>query len=106
MDVTIADVPAQMEVDTGAFVTIMSQKQYTWLFAHFPLRESQHLLRGYGGHRIGLAGEFRAHVAHNGQEAELPIVVTKTKRDALLFLGRNWLAVMRQDWKSLGQRFT
>ena len=33
MDVTIADVPVQMEVDTGAFVTIISQKQYTRLFA-------------------------------------------------------------------------
>ena len=106
VDVTIADVPVQMEVDTGAFVTIMSQKQYTRLFAHIPLRKSQHLLRGYGGHRIEVAGEFTAHVAHNGQEAELPIVVTRTERDALPLLGRNWLAVMRLDWKSLFPRAT
>ena len=107
VDVTIADVPVQMEVDTGAFVTIMSQKQYTRLFAHIPLRKSQHLLRGYGGHCIEVAGEFTAHVAHNGQEAELPIVVTKegTRRAGPL-LGRNWLAVMRLDWKSLFPRAT
>ena len=67
-DVTIADVPLQMEVDTSAFVTIMSQKQYTRLFV-------QHLFRGHGRHRIEVAGEFTAHVAHNDQEAELPIVV-------------------------------
>ena len=63
--VTIADVPVQVEVDTGAFVTIVSQKRYTWLFAHIPLRESQHLLHGYGGHCIEVAGEFTAHVVHS-----------------------------------------
>ena len=35
MDVTIADVPLQKEVNTGDFVTIMSEKQYTRFFAHF-----------------------------------------------------------------------
>ena len=106
VDVTIADVPAQMEVDTGAFVTIMSQKQYTQLFAHIQLCKSQHLLPGYGGHRIEVAGEFTAHVAHNGQEAQLPIVVASTERDALPLLRRNWLAVMRLYWKSLLPRAT
>ena len=99
VDVTIADVPVQMEVDTGAFVTIMSQKQYTRLFA-------QRLFRGHGGHPIEVAGEFTAHVAHNGQEAELPIVVARTERDTLPLLDRNWLAVMRLDWKSLLPRAT
>ena len=106
VDLTIADVPVQMEVDTELFVTIMSQKQYTRLFAHIPLRKSQLLLRGYGGHRIEVAGNFTAHVAHNGQEAELPIVVARTERDTLPFLGRNWLAVMRLDWKSVLPRAT
>ena len=103
VDVTIADVPVQMEVDNGAFVTILSQKEYTRFFAHIPLRKSQHLLHG---HRIEVAREFTAHVTHNGQEAELPNVVARTERDALPLWGRNWLAVMRLDCKSLFPRAT
>ena len=45
-------------------------------------------------------------MAHYSQEAELPIVVTRTERDGLPLLGRNWLAVMCLDWKSLFPRAT
>ena len=43
---------------------------------------------------------------HNGQEAEVPFVVTRTEREALPLLGLDWLAVMRLDWKSLFPRAT
>ena len=87
----------QMEVDIEAFVTIVSRKQYTRLFAHIPFCELRHLLHGSGGLRIGVAREFTAHVTYDGQEAELAVVVARTERDTLPPLGRNWLAVMRPD---------
>ena len=85
-------------------MTIMSEKHYRRLFAHIPLREPQHLFRGYGGHCWP-------------ENSQLMLRTTVRKPSYLLLLPvRNetrcrswvatWLAVIRPDWKSLFPRAT
>lgn len=46
-----------MELDTGAAITIVSEKQYKDLFPHLPLKESQVLLKTYSGEQLSVVGD-------------------------------------------------
>ena len=63
--------PLQMEIDTGACVSIVNHK------VHKKLKPSQAKLKGYSGHSIKVIGEAEVNVCHNGQQATLPLVVVK-----------------------------
>lgn len=87
-----------MEIDTGACVSIVNQKVYKKLSA-MKLRQSEAKLKGYSGHSIKVLGETDVNVCHNGQQVTLPLVVVKGAGPSLL--GRNWLDVLRLDWKEI-----
>ena len=89
--------PMQMEIDTGACVSIVNHKVYKKLCTK-KLKPSQAKLKGYAGHSIKVIGEAEVNVCHNGQQATLPLVVVKGAGPSLL--GRNWL----NDWT--GKRST
>ena len=90
--------PLQMEIDTGACVSIVNHKVYKKLCTK-KLKPSQAKLKGYAGHSIKVIGEVEVNVCHNGQQATLPLVVVKGAGPNLL--GRNWLDVLRLDWKEI-----
>ena len=46
-----------MELDTGAAITIVSEKQYKGLFSHLPLKESQALLKTYSGEQLPVVSD-------------------------------------------------
>ena len=71
----INDKPVCMELDTGAAITIMSEKQYKELFPEVELRESNVLLKTYSGVRLSVKGERVVHVQHNGQSQELVLTI-------------------------------
>ena len=63
------------------------------------LKPSQAKLKGYSGQSIKVIREVEVNVCHNGQQATLPLVVVKGA--GLSLLGRNWLDVLRLDWKEI-----
>ena len=55
-------------------------------------------LRSYSGHEIG---EAKVQVSYGDQQGRLPVIVTAG--DGLALMGRNWLFVLRLDWKQIKQ---
>ena len=93
--------PLTMEVDTGAAVSIISNK--TWnSISYFPklsLQPTPDTLRTYTGETIPVLEELSVQVEYHGQNATLPLLVVQNESPSLI--GRNWLAQIQLDWKSI-----
>lgn len=99
--VTLHGVDMDMEVDTGATVSVMNYTVYNKHFKHLPLESVERKLHAYSGIELDIAGQIKVHVNYNGQEATLPIVVIKADRYAPPLLGRDWLKVIKLDWHKM-----
>jgi len=98
--VKLNGIDTQMEVDTGASVSLMSEDAFKQLReCGAALSESKAKLLTYTGESIKVIGSTDVRVEHNGQEATLPLMVTQGKGPSLL--GRNWLAALRLDWQQI-----
>ena len=92
----------QMEVDTGASLSVMSEKMFKELGFE---RQSSTLepisakFRTYTGEVIEPLGLARFLVKYGEKEANLPLIVTPGSGPALL--GRNWLQEFKLDWPKL-----
>ncbi len=91
----------QMELDTGAVVTIVSEETWKAHLAELPLQDSNIVLKTYTGEPVQVLGELSVDVCHNGQQAQLPLYVVKGRGPSLF--GRNWLQPIRLDWGRLNQ---
>ena len=92
----------QMEVDTGASVTIISSDTYTKLLPaakHPPLQPSIRKLRTYTAEKLVVEGELTVDVRYQDQQKKLPLLVVAGKGPSLL--GRDWLLHIRLDWQRL-----
>ena len=63
----------EMELDTGAAVSIISETQRLALFDDLPLQESQVRLKAYTGHPLEVQGELNVAVRYGEQNAELTL---------------------------------
>lgn len=88
-----------MEIDTGAGVSIISEALYNESFADVPLGGSNISLKTYTGQAIPVKGQFLASVTYEDQTADLPLIVVKGNGPALC--GRNWLDSIKMDWKTI-----
>ena len=79
----------QMEIDTGASLTLVSEQTFRSLWPNSTLNGSRITLSSYGGESIPVLGTVDVHVEYGDQEAVLPLLVVKGKGPSLL--GRNWL---------------
>ena len=100
VSVALNDVPVDMELDTGASVSLISEETFQ------PLREkgatlkpSEAKLCTYTGQAIEVVGLAGMKVTHNEQVVTLPLYVTRGQGPSLL--GRNWLEALRLDWKNI-----
>ena len=98
---TINDRDLEMELDTGASVTIMSERTYRslWPVDPPPLAPSSMALKTYTGERIQVRGCAQVRDGYKGQRAELPLLVVGGRGPSLL--GRNWLMQLRLDWEEI-----
>ena len=94
--VTINGKTVDMELDTGASVTIIPKSMWTDVLASKPVERTDIKLRSYSGHEISVIGEARVQVANRDQKAVLPVVITGN--DGPVLMGRNWLSVLKLDW--------
>ena len=85
----VNDTALTMELDTGAAVTIMSERQYKELFPGAPLQQSSVLLKTYSGERLPVLGDMKATVQYEQQQQDLVLTVVAGEGPCLL--GRNWL---------------
>ncbi|CAI5640403.1 unnamed protein product [Oreochromis niloticus] len=82
----------QMEVDTGASASVISQATYhsLWHSGGAPARQATEIsLRQYTGECIPLLGAIEVHAAYQGQEAAATLLVVKGEGPSLL--GRDLL---------------
>ena len=91
--------PTTLELDTGAAVSLMSKTAYQRLLPRTPLKPSTTHLTTYLGKRIPLAGEAKVEVSYGSQREMLTLFVVKGEGPSLL--GREWLRVLRLDWRSI-----
>ena len=101
VNVTVEDHLIEMEVDTGASISIVSYSTFRKLWPEKSLKSAQCVLKAYSGTEIQIRGEVEVRVQHNGQEVTLPWLVVDTEGPTLL--GRNWLEKLQLNWKSVFQ---
>ena len=99
VDIGINGKPIKMEVDTGASVTIISERTLQEQWPNLQLTPSEVKIRSYSGECIPVVGTVDVVVTHGNQEATLPLLVVKGEGPSLL--GRNWLGVLKLDWHSI-----
>ena len=99
--VLIEDVNFQMEVDTGASVSILNYSDYERHFKYLALRPVEKSFHAYAGISLDVAGQILVDVVHNGQQATLPLLVVRAERYTPPLLGRFWMMKIRLDWANL-----
>ena len=92
--------PLQMEVDTGAALSIISGDTKQKILPQATLQKSQILLQTYTGEKMEVLGELQVDVKYKKQSKSLMLVVVGGSGPSLF--GRNWLEQIRLDWKTIG----
>ena len=100
-DVEIEGHHLSMEIDTGAAVSIISDKTHTSLphLKKLPLQPTQVILRTYTGESISVLGELSVNVTCQGTSHTLSLLVVE--EDGPSLIGRNWLTKFQLDWKTI-----
>ena len=96
----LEDCPVEMEIDTGAALSLVSEATFEKLWKKKPaLAPSQVRLRSYSGEPIPVVGSVEVNVVYKQQSAKLPLLVVH--EDGLSLLGRNWLSQLKLDWQEI-----
>ena len=94
VSVKVNNVDLQMELDTGASVSIISERGQAPA-----LRESHVKLKTYSGEQVAVKGVMDVTVQYNEQTEQLQLVVARGNGPSLL--GRDWLMSLKLDWTQL-----
>ena len=103
VDITIDGIQLPMEIDTGASVSVISEKTFQQNWTEKELKASSVLLQTYTGHRLEVKGCIEVNVKYQSQENQLPLLVIAGEGPSLL--GHNWVAYIKLDWSSLHKTF-
>ena len=104
MVVALNNADLEMEVDTGASFSIVSEATFErlWVTGQAPcLRPSTLALSTYTGEKLDVKGTAKVTVRYGSQHAELDLTVVAGAGPSLL--GRDWLQVIKLDWNHLNQ---
>ena len=102
--VNAKSVDLKMEIDTGASVSVISEQMYwtVWSKEQCPvLQQSTAQLRTYSGELLCVLGSITVSVSYRDQQCDLPLLVARGVSDELPLLGRDWLRVLKLDWKAV-----
>ena len=88
----------EMEVDTGADISIISEDTWKTLFPAQKVYKSDLILKTNTGKPIG---QLRVRVQYSDQFAKLILVVVEGSGPSLL--GHNWLKYLQLDWSTIAQ---
>ena len=99
VDLMLDGKPLRMEVDTGAAVSLVSEKTYQSLFPERCLQPSKVCLRTYSGESLKVIGQVEVEVCYEQQRVKLPLLVVKGEGPSLF--GRDWLTKICLDWRAI-----
>ena len=100
VSVQLGNATVNMEVDTGAPRSTVSQYVYMTLLTDFLLRNTDVTLLSYSGEKVPILGKISVPVKYSSNDEKvLDLVVEQGKRPALF--GRDWLSQIRLDWESI-----
>ena len=100
VELSVNGAQLQMEVDTGAATTLISEETYRILWKQPPkLKPTTTRLRTYSGQQLVVVGTLKVQAKYEAQSADDWLLVVKGSGPTLL--GRNWLEHIRLDWKKL-----
>ena len=97
---SVADTDLEMEVDTGATVTVIPKEVYNRHLSHVKFQPSAVKLQAYNGERLKVLGEAMVQIRYKGQQACDKLIVVDVKEKPAV-LGRNWISHFQLDWSSL-----
>ena len=98
--IEVAGRNVEMEVDTGASVSVVPTQMYNEVLSHVQLKKSTAQLQSYSGERLKVKGEAVVPIKYGKQQSmERLIVVDVSDKPAVL--GRDWLSNLKLDWASL-----
>jgi RNase H-like domain found in reverse transcriptase/Reverse transcriptase (RNA-dependent DNA polymerase)/Integrase zinc binding domain/Integrase core domain len=98
LDILIENVAIQMEVDTGACLTVISENDYCENFKSIPMNFSNtNCLQVISGKTVRILGHVPVLVDFNGDIHKLWLTVLDANFKPLL--GRNWLKILFPKWK-------
>ena len=89
----------EMQLDTGATVSILPKVLYDQQFNQWPIHGTKIKLKAYNGVRIPVYGEVHLPVVYEQQELVLPLIVVDG--DGPPLLGRNWLEQLKLNWRNI-----
>ena len=94
--------PVTMEVDTGAAVSLIFEKNWKEVLSGTPLRKSYLILRTYTAEQMPVVGECQVVVQYDDQQKTLPLYVVRDM-DQTSWVVHEWLRSIQLNWKSIGQ---
>ena len=86
-----------MVVDTGADVSILSQKEWQEI-GKPPLSKTHCMLRAYSGSEIPVLGQTEVQIEYGSQKKHLPVIVVPQGRP---LMGKPWLQKIQLDWTAI-----
>ena len=86
----------QMELDTGAAVSLLPYTIYQRQFNHKPMKRTMAHLKTYTGEPLPLHGQIIVQVKKGKTKVQLPLLVVDRQRPPLM--GRNWLSKVPINW--------
>ena len=98
IEVRLEGKPLMMEVDTGAGVSLVSEKTFQMILPSHTTQATRTQLRTYSGEAIPVVGKVDVEVQYQGQQANLLLIVVEGDGPSLF--GCDWLSAIRLDWKS------
>ena len=100
VSVQLGNATVNMEVDTGASRSTVSQYVYNTLLTDFPFQNTDVTLRSYSGEKVPILGKISFPVKYSSSDEKVfDLVVVQGKRPALF--GRDWLSKIRLHWESI-----
>lgn len=100
--VQLENKPVKMEIDTGASLSVISQKTLNNILdqgAKINMEPCDRKLRTYLGEPIPVVGQCTVKVVCNSQTKNLPLVIVKGEGPSLM--GRDWLSELKLDWAEI-----
>ena len=99
VELDLNDKHVTMEVDTGAAVSLISERTYEKLFPGEEPKPSAIVLKTYTDEHMTVAGELSVQVRYREQCVPLSLVVVAGNRPSLF--GSNWLEHLQLDWRTI-----
>ena len=95
----VAGQQLQMEIDTGASLSLISESTCRKLWPKKRLLPTIAKLKTYSDETLPILGTLNVQVSHNKQKACLALVVVTGSGPSLL--GRDWLKKLKMDWQQI-----